>query len=399
MRKKWVSGVFFGAGLLASLVAVAAPAPLRFRHELSIEDFQGKTFLDAMMAEDGGIKSLLDDDYRTEYAVAGWRAVKIALANFDTKNRNKVLKSFEDGEDGLHRLIQELQGTTFTPATAVGMVRSRLRGGDVFGVAQVIAMGSGAGTLVRIDEENYYYNYGYKSGEEADDVKSGRSFGASPGHNANDASDVMFLNELEKYLDSTAEPRVFYTAMLRLLTQCDAWGYGRSRLSDEGQTVLTDFLAIYTAELDRHLMVELDPRRHPWENDLAEVTFVLAFGTAVGQVMLNGELVDGQAREWWAPSAVSNRSGIGITRQDRRRLQKAITVYEREHHPELVAAIEAVIGSKKDVFRGLMEYLNNVSTQPSVRANAAALTEAFVEFVLQVREDADAIAAGISDSP
>ena len=35
---------------------------------------------------------------------------------------------------------------------------------------------SGAGTLVRLNDDNYYYNYGYKSGAERDDVKSGRSF-------------------------------------------------------------------------------------------------------------------------------------------------------------------------------------------------------------------------------
>ena len=107
--------------------------------------------------------------------------------------------------------------------------------------------------------------------------------------------------------------------------------------------------------------------------------------------MKDGSLQDGDAKEWWAMSSVSNRSGIGITRQDRRKLQRMITSFERENNPELVEAIEVIIGDSKDVYRGVMEYLNDFDTQNGVRENADELTEAVVNFLLQTRKDADAI--------
>jgi hypothetical protein len=162
--------------------------------------------------------------------------------------------------------------------------------------------------------------------------------------------------------------------------------------------VATDFLAIYTAESDRHVMVDLAPGKHPWENDLAEATFISAFGVTVGKVMKDGELTDGNAREWWAKSKISNRSGIGNTRKDRRKLQQLITSFERENHPELVEAVENLIEVRNrqgDIFQGLMEHLNHFDTQDSVRENAKNLSDAFVEFLMQVRKDAKKIAAEI----
>jgi hypothetical protein len=141
-------------------------------------------------------------------------------------------------------------------------------------------------------------------------------------------------------------------------------------------------------------MVDLDPRRHPWENDLAEVTFVSAYGVAAGKVMKDGQLVDGSAKEYWAKSAVSNRSGIGQTRKDRRRLQSMICAYERDHHPELTAPIEKLIGGSGpggDLYEGLMEYLNDTGHQAAVRRNAGAIQAAYTEFLAQTRADAGKI--------
>ena len=110
-----------------------------------------------------------------------------------------------------------------------------------------------------------------------------------------------------------------------------------------------------------------------------------------------GKLVPSKLVNWWGKSQVagSNRSGIGETRTDRRKLQAALADYERKHNPAVVQAVEAVIGHRAngDIFQGLTDYLNNFSTPTSLGPKADQLTEAFVKFLAQVRADAQAIKA------
>jgi hypothetical protein len=302
------------------------------------------------------------------------------------------LGAFDDGEAGLRKLIKALEGKTFTPESMVSVLRTAYRGdGNIFALAHFIGMASGAGTLVRIDAENYFYNFGYRDGGEADDVKSGRSYGAGPGHAANDASDIFYLNELEQLLKEDDRPQEFYRAFLELLTAADTSGYGR--LTEQQQTVATDLLAIYTAELDRHLMVNLNPSQHPWENDLAEATFVSLFNTESGMMYQDGSLTKAPLRQHWAKSSFSNRSGIGITRNDRRALQQKISAYLREYHAEEIAELESLIGSRRDgdIFRGLMEFINNASTQGKIKANAQSITDTFVALLQITKTEADDI--------
>jgi hypothetical protein len=180
-------------------------------------------------------------------------------------------------------------------------------------------MASGAGTVVDINTKNYYYNYGYASGANQEvDVMTGRSFGASPGHRANDASEPFYLRELGRYLTSTDDVAPFYQTMLETVTLSKGDGIG-------------------------------------------QLTFVSAFGTAVGKVMQGGRIVDGGPELYWAESTITpGRSGIGETRTDRRKLQRMITTYERQMHPQLVAAVESAVGhSGTDSFAVTMAALNN----------------------------------------
>lgn len=90
----------------------------------------------------------------------------------------------------------------------------------------------------------------------------------------------------------------------------------------------------------------------------------------------------------------SGRSGVGIGRKDRREMQRRITAYLRENHPEKLEAVEEVLGdlgARGDVFRGLMEYLNDYSTQRSVKKNADALKKAFLEVLMVIEKDAKEI--------
>jgi hypothetical protein len=383
--------------LISSLtlcMANAAPEAVVRKHEIHLNDFYGKTFLDAMVESHHGIKMHLDADYTENYPMADWTTVQLYLSHFDSKNVRKILGSFENGEEGLKELVQSLQGTVTSPSQMVSALRGKIKSsGDIFAVAQFLSMASGAGTLVVLDSDNYYYNYGYKSGSVPnEDVKSGRSFGAGPLHNAIDASDVYYLNELEKYLQSTPDLKPFYTAILKVLLKCDSSGL--RELSPLGQTVATDFLAIYTAEVDRHLMVDLKPQIHPWENDLAGSTFVSAFGARVGKVMKEGVLQAAPARDWWAMSASgSGRSGIGITRKDRQKLQQHLSAYLRATRPELVAQIENAIPQRTDgdLFQGLMEFVNTSVNQGQVAQNADVLIETYSELLNHLQGNASAI--------
>ena len=378
---------------LVSTLGLAAPPPLTMEHELTLSNRAGQTYLNVVKSERNGVKHLFDDDFAHEYTVADWSRVKEALDNFDTKISRSVLGSFHDGEAGLKALVKTLAGETFTPENIVTLIRSNDSGrGNIFALAHFIAMASGAGTLVRLDAENYFYNFGYRDGANPDDVKSGRSYGAGPGHAANDASDIFYLNELEKSLKNEGHPEAFYRVFLEVLTASDLSGYGR--LSDAQQTVETDLLAIYTAELDRHLMVGLNPVRHPWENDLAEATFVSLFNAETGLMYKDGVLTEAPLRDHWAKSTVSNRSGIGITRKDRRALQQKISAYLRENYARDVSKLETIIGVRRDgdVFRGMMEFINNVDNQADIKSNAEKLVDVFLSLLMKTKVDAAYIA-------
>ena len=383
--------------LLLSTAAIAAPKPLPMAHEIDLGDRYGRTYLNLVKASRGGIKSLFDADFAQTYEMADWPTVKSALGNFDKKIQRHVLTAFEDGEDGLEALVTSMNGVEYTPDTIVSQLRQYYRGkGNIFALAHFLSMASGSGTLVVIDDENYFYNFGYRDGSSPDDVKSGRSYGAGPLHAANDASDIFYLNELEQALTSGDSPELFYRSFLRVLLSTDVSTYGE--MSDHYQTVATDLIAIYTAELDRHLMVDLDPARHPWENDLAEATFVSIYNAESGLMYKDGQLVEAPLRDHWAKSTVSNRSGIGITRKDRRALQQKISAYLREHDPRTVAALEKITGSRRDgdIFRGLMEFLNHYDNQSAVTLNAKKIEELTIKILLRMKTDAAEITAAVN---
>jgi len=235
----------------------------------------------------------------------------------------------------------------------------------------------------------YYLNYGYKPGstdatELAEDVKSGRSFGASAGHKALDASDAYYLTELGNYLGKTKDPSSFYEALFNVLTESN--GSDIEKLPADGQAVATDFVAIYTAELDRSLMSNL--QQHPWENDLAEVTLLSAYGNAAGLVMKSGKLVKGTPKDYFAVGKAG--SGIGETRADRQKLQRLVSQAEAKLNPGLVANLEKIIGKPADgdLIHGIMQYLNNLHDQSSVAQQSADLTKVAVQFLQQLHDDA-----------
>jgi hypothetical protein len=260
---------------------------------------------------------------------------------------------------------------------------------------QTDLVAAGAGVAIRIDEHNYFFNVGYGDGSNgSDDLKSGRSYGVGPTGRQSDPSDIAYLTELEQYLQS--EPQnapAFYSAILKAILNSDTSGW--AQLSSAGQIVATDFLAIYTAELDRHLMVDLKPTAHPWEIDLAAATFDAAYVAASGKMVKDGQLTEGSVKDFWAPG--KQGSGIGETRTDRKALQKILAKFESSQQAgaATIREVQEITGSNNaDVIQGMLEYVNSPEqanhSALNVR-NAAALEKAMLDYLNEITADAQQI--------
>lgn len=393
------------ATLFAGFGNASAEDLLRFPTTLDLGKYKNHTFFYFMTTEGGVVDNI--NKYATDgFQIAEPSVIREALLAVDDKVSRKALRS-SGGQAALEQLAANLseQGN-FTLYTLPDAVRSAPNfRGDMYGIATFLALASGAGVAVRVNDDNYYYNVNYGDGKHQKDEQTGRSFGAGPAHKANDASDAFYLREVENYVrNDSKNPSELYRVILEVLTNCDVSNY--SRLSASGQTVATDFLAIYTAEEDRHLMSNL--RTHDWDTALAEVTLLSALHAGQKDIMVMHEgklkkLVPDQITkkeraasliDWWQFSKQpgSRRSGINLTRKDFRALGAAISAFERENHPELVDAIEAITGkSSGNVFAELTGFLINRKTPTSLGKKAGQLTEAFVAFLDQVRKDANDI--------
>jgi hypothetical protein len=271
-----------------------------------------------------------------------------------------------------------------------------------FDLATLYALTGGIGAKVKIDDNNYNYHALYMTGKTNPhvEVMSGRSFASSPGRNVGDATDPEYLRDLSKYLKETEDQKSFYHAMILALASSDSSEW--SQLSNQGQLVLSDFLTVYTAESVRHLMVNLKHGSHPWEIDLAAVTFVSAVSAKLDQVVTGGVLVNGDLGGWFAPSPNNvaggpQRSGIGITRKDRIKFQKVIHSYEMTtpDGKELIDKIQLIIGkteNSNDVIQGVFEFLSNPSTPRKLGAGAMVLADHMAKLAEISRDDAQEIA-------
>lgn len=257
-----------------------------------------------------------------------------------------------------------------------------------------------AGVAIRIDSNNYFFNVGYNNGTGgADDLKSGRSYGVGPTQRQSDPSDLAYLTELAAYYKSEPDsmPDLFH-ALLIALVNCDPSGWnsdsgGYHALSQAGQIVATDFMAIYTAESDRHIMVRLAPKSHPWEVDLAAATFVSEFVSVTDKLMVGGQLKTGTISQWWAKG--KNGSGIGETRRDRIKLQQKIGDYEFTVHPDLVATVNGIVGTTKghDLIQEVFEYLNSPTGPRSLNnPTGDQLMSALLTYMENLKKDAATIA-------
>jgi len=286
-------------------------------------------------------------------------------------------------------------------------------------------LASGGGVAVRMMDGVYAYNVNYGTGLVAKDAQSGRSFGEAAGRLARDASDADYLQMLERYVRSSGENSAkFYRSMLEILTNNDVSTL--AEVSDEGKIVASDFLAVYVAEQDRHLMVNLKSQH--WDRALLEVTLLSAFhgGQSDVKVMYGGQLtgttykqvrncIDAKAPtpqkiakkagmiDYWQFSSNTDpqnckRSGINLTNREFRKLDRLISNYQRQAHPELVYKVERHfkgIHLTGGLIADLSNFLISYKTPKSFDQEALELPADFTRLLMQVRADADKITAEI----
>jgi hypothetical protein len=381
---------------------------------IDLSSIVGQTFVQAMQAGESGIFDKTDTDDGTAITVVNADEIVQDVNQFDSKVSQQVLGMFKNGQADFHSVMSKIQGKSFSPQTIRNGVRPFISSSNlkptanpniaVDASADMALLASGSGTLVKIDSANYFYNLGY----EKPIVKSGRSYGVAQGRSLLDPSDKNYLTEMTAYLNPSTTPDFtpFYTAILKVLTNCDPSEV--AALPAPGQVTATDFLTIYTAELERHVMVNLVPSQHPWEIDLAEVTFLTSYGAPSGMVMKSGSLVPGTAVAYFAVGATG--SGIGETRKDFVKLASRITAFESDphHHPELINAIvnltpihdqKILTQVKGDIIRRFLVYLNRPEFQSSIQSHPSDFVNAIVAFLKQINADNGQITQYIHNNP
>jgi hypothetical protein len=381
---------------------------------IDLSSFAGQTYLQAMQASGSGIFDKTQADDGANVTIATADQIVADVNQFDSKISQQVFGMFKNGQADFQSVMSKIQGKSFSPQTIRAGIQPFISSSNrktsaspniaVDASADMALLASGSGTLVTIDPANYFYNLGYQK----PDVKSGRSYAVASGRALLDPSDRDYLTEMAAYLNPVTTPDAgpFYTAILKVLTSCNTSDY--ATLPVAAQVTATDFLAIYTAELDRHVMVNLVPGTHPWEIDLAEVTFLTSYGAPSGMVMKSGSLVPGTAVAYFAVG--TSGSGIGETRKDFVKLATQITTFESDaqHHPELVNAIvnltpisdQKILSQiKGDVIRRYLVYLNRSEFQSNVQSHSSDLVNAMVAFLKQINADNSQITQQIHSNP
>lgn len=384
---------------------------LKYENVVDISEYQGSTYFSVM---DSVVKPKLDEFAEKGFAIANGKNVVAALKKVDAKVASSATRAAGSAEN-LGKIADELsQQSEITFYDLPDAISKAGKVADRYGLATFISLVSGGGVAVKIDDLNTAYHVNYGTGNTDKDEMTGRSFGEGPTHLASDASDKMYLQTLEKYVRGGGDNiSIFYQSLLEVLTNCDSSNYGK--ISPEGQTIATDFLAVYTAEQDRHLMAKL--KSHHWDAALLEVTLLSAFhaGQKNIMVMYDGELTaktkkqapgcdtteralqPASLTDYWQFSSSTDpasckRSGINVTRKEFRRLGKDISDYERENNPDLVDRVEKHLKGVKtggNLFAELTDFLINYKTPAQLDKKDLSLAADFTAFLMQAKKDAN----------
>jgi hypothetical protein len=417
--------------ILWASLSIAADKPLKIA-TVDLRNAEVQTFFSVMTAPQDGIKARLDADFEKPFSLVDVATFRERAGNFWALQ--KLERSLKGGSQGLDKIVAGLAGKSLK----VGELRSAImaqfnkhgllnakaaeRAPLLAGaLAPILALTSGKGVLVRFDEETYAYNFGYAKGtggtnkvQDEKDRKTGRSYGASKTRNAYDPSDRDYLTALAKYAGQAKDGELekFYQTVFEILLKCDTSGI--KTLSAEGQSLISDFLAVYMAESDRHLMTNLT--MYEWENALTEITLLAAFAAQKDGITLDprGDVKNEAKRELVSSEEIrledrmlgffgvgTKGSGLdGKNKTRRHNLTKQVVAEYSKIDPATVSAIEKIIGAKPgaDIYDKVMEFINNFKTQGQVAKNADRLIELMVKFSMGTREAAAQVSGGVDTS-
>lgn len=384
---------------------------------INLADYKGKTYLNFM---ENTVRPLMVKFATDGYVVADKERMLNALKHVSEKVRKKAIKAGLS-EEGLGKLAEKLGGKTvnlYKLPDQIARVNSKYSRYDL---STFVGLASCGGAVVTYFPGNYAYNIHYGSGTNDKDQQTGRSFGAGPTRLADDASDKAYLTDLQEFIEKHEDPSSFYKTLIEALTASDTSNYGT--ISPFGQTLLTDFLAVYTAEQARNLM-DNKVTLH-WDAALLEVTLLSAFHAGQDEIYLyfkipnlqnprkakmvfTSDVVNqepgGTPRtkkrkakliDYWqfSTKAGSTRSGINLTDDEFRKLGEVITAYEKENNPEVVANVYRHFkGVDTDnAFKALSQFLINTKTPIELKDKAYQVAEDMTAFLMQVKKDAQAI--------
>lgn len=406
------SGLLFVL-LAHALTAQVAPGgvllPRPAGQTVDLRTSKGQSYLATLLAPNGIYAEAGTDDI-TPVVIAAPGAITAAIATFDPTVAAKLYGSFTHGQTDFVTSIGKIQGQSISPKNIRGILLPLME--NVKTPAQVpittdraygmALLASSSGTLIELDANNYFYNVAYDTADKA--TGSGRSYGVAATRALLDQTDSGYLEELDAFLKgaTASDASNFYNTLFQVFTDCDS--SGMSGLSSPAQVVGTDFLTVYTAELIRNNMMQLNPAKDPWQIDIGEVTLLGAYGATSGLGMVNGKLVKGG-------DTVYGVKSIGEQQADFTHLGKLITSFETSKHPDLVTTVQnltpvpaASLGSPGkpgtgDLFWQALVYLNRPEFVTDVHNNAAAITAAMTALLMQVRSDSAQITAYVQAQP
>ncbi|MCC2678569.1 MAG: hypothetical protein K0R29_1145 [Pseudobdellovibrio sp.] len=385
---------------------------LNYSNAVKLNQYKGQTFFSLM---EDVIKPQLDQKAIQGFDIASGSKLVAGLQKVDKKVAASAIRAA--GNVGALKMAGNSLSASSRNITFKQLPSALAREGvgpGRYDLTTYISLISEGGVAVEIDANNIAYNVNYGTGQDENDERTGRSFGESFDRLALDASDKHYLKTLEAYVKADqANVRYFYLSLMEILLNNDSSNF--KKISRPGQAVATDFIAVYTAEQDRHLMSNLT--RHPWDASLLEVTMLSAFhaGQRKIKLIVNGEFTDTTLKQapgcstatrssqraslidYWQFSSSDdpencNRSGLNITRRDFRKLGRIITAYQKRMNPELVANVQRHFRTNKNrnnVFAQLSDFLINYDTPKKLNANTLELSKDFTNFLMQIKADAN----------
>lgn len=384
----------------------------------NVEGYKGQTFLSFLQE---AVKPALDEIAVNGYQIADSETIQAVYESVDAKIQNNVNRN--GGIEAIKEIADQLQGETVNLNDLPQKIASINRSVDRYDMASFLGLASGGGVAIKFYENNYAYNVHYDTEEQ----KSGRSFSVGPTRPANDVSYKVYLDDMQAYINEQSENLPsFNQAALEILLDSNPRAY--KDVSDDGQTALSDFLAVYVAEQVRNLM-DGKVTTH-WDAALLEVTLLASFhagqdtfklfyeNPATGEVSFTGKVLEqarcevpsksrkATLRDYWQFSRRVDdpkncgRSGVNITKNEFRKLGQEITSYMRANDSEGLQAVIDSMGLDQDVenvYLALSQYIINGKTSRALKKDAYAISQAWVSFLEEVTASANDISAELSN--